>query len=369
MAKLSGEHKESIAVLIQEFNSMPDFAKRFYPPQLTVALMAHQTTTDETKSAWKIAAILIKDTGFLQRQYFSFSQSVLIKNCQESLWAQETEDCHPIFDARIDPDEAAAQKREFTAHMEQEFINLEFSDLEARAYYEDAGRHRNANSLRRGVRELYHAGLLVGESGQANYNTIFVADEFAPAAIARCLIAFNKANLLTGDHASVNRDALKNKSYAYLGDLIKALRELTDAGFFAGETPSAKAMAQANLNALFQHQKTPAAVARSIIKLTHAGILTPDEKGQEIRDIVAGHQSPHVVTDAILCLNEREPSEEQRRFMLYAQRNTATFFGSQVSRQSSDGVDNTQMLEERKPCEDVDNTQAIQEPEQSSLNC
>lgn len=339
MPRLSRLYQNSIATLIRDYNSLPEYMKWFFPAQLEIALHAHQATTNEVNSAWNIGNIFLNETWFFQRWLLSclgtFARSALVMRCVLSLGAGETEAHHPAFDVAVTPAEGPCP---LITYFENAIMRQNLPDPVAQGYYHAAGNYANAGSIHAGLYELNGAGLLVGDAGKANFETLLVEGQFTPMTVATCLVALNEAGLLSGENAQTNREVIKRRAslgLEYLGDVINAFRELKNAELFSGETPESRAIAQANFNAVLQHEEAPLAVARSLIQLCDAGLLTENE-GQEIRDIVASHQDPTVAAHTILALRERDSTTGQSKLMLYAQRKVPTLFPQQsIARQGS----------------------------------
>ncbi|MCL9682934.1 hypothetical protein [Legionella maioricensis] len=338
MPRLSRLHQNSIATLIRDYNSLPGYLKWFFPAELEIALHAHQATTHEVNSAWNIGNIFINHTWFFQRWFLScldtFAQSALVRRCALSLRAGETEAHHPAFDVAVTPAEGPGP---LTTYFENAIMRQNLRDPVAQGYYHTAGNYANVDSIHAGLYELNGAGLLVGDAGKANFETLLVEGQFTPMTVATCLVALNEAGLLSGENAQTNRDLIKRRSslsLEYLGSVINALRELKYAGLFSGETPQSKAIAQANFNAVLQHDEAPLAVARSLIQLSDAGLLTQNE-GQEIRDIVSSHQDPTVAAHTILALQESDSTTGPSKLRIYTQRKVPTLFPLPTAREES----------------------------------
>jgi hypothetical protein len=140
------------------------------------------------------------------------------------------------------------------------------------------------------LKRLQTAGLLTGESAQANRDA--VAGHQHPDMVAAVLSFLSKKGLLTGESAQANRDAVAGHQDLY--KVALALKLLQTVGLLAGES------AQANFNAVAEHQN-PDKVVVALTFLQTVGLLT-EESAQANFNAVAGHQLPDKVAAALHCL-------------------------------------------------------------------
>ena len=416
MPNLSTINQQSIRALTEAVHSLPWYTRWLFPTQLKMALAAHQTTTNETKTAWLICNVYLNNTWFFQRWGFSclrrFSESPLIKACSNyefvvGLSYKETEEKHDNFDALATSERPSSVARKLfaanaygvfdgedgqanrdaianSAHPSSVSRTLALlrqnTTLLTHANREAIAKHPDKN-LDTAVSVLLSAHLLHGPEAQANLDTLLTATK--PYGLASLLVAIHQKGLLsqanrdalarhqdeeddlnsalsffndtrpilTRDGAQANLDAILQAPHNRHNVVTRALLQLERAGLLTGDAAQANRDAlvkhpeagvaiytlndaelgsQANFNAVTQHQPVdPEAIARSLVKLNRAGLLTGDDEGQAIRDIVAGDQAPEDVATAIICLNRSQGNDG---FIPYAQRKIAqTFFQPEVA--------------------------------------
>ncbi len=151
--------------------------------------------------------------------------------------------------------------------------------------------HQYPPSIVNALEALNRAGLLTGEGAQANFNA--VAGHQYPSFVAEALDALNRAGLLTGEDAQANRDIVARRQYP--SSVARALGVLNHAGLLTGEG------AQANRDIVAIH-RDPYDAANALTALNHTGLLT-GEGAQANRDAVAGHQAPAFVSITLAILN------------------------------------------------------------------
>ena len=365
MPNLSTINQQSIRALTEAVHSLPWYTRWLFPTQLKMALAAHQTTTNETKTAWLICNVYLNNTWFFQRWGFSclrrFSESPLIKACSNyefvvGLSYKETEEKHDNFDALATSERLTHANREAIAKHPDKNLDTAVSVLLSAHLLHGPEAQANLDTLLTATKPYGLASLLVAihqkgllsqanrdalarhqdeeddlnsalsffndtrpiltrDGAQANLDAILQAPHNRHNVVTRALLQLERAGLLTGDAAQANRDALVKHPEAGV-----AIYTLNDAELGS----------QANFNAVTQHQPVdPEAIARSLVKLNRAGLLTGDDEGQAIRDIVAGDQAPEDVATAIICLNRSQGNDG---FIPYAQRKIAqTFFQPEVA--------------------------------------
>ena len=428
MPNLSNRNQQSIRALTEASNALPWYSRWLFPSQLKAALVAHQITTDEIKSAWIICDCFLNNTWFFQRWIFSclrnFYESPLIQACRKISFldglvgTKETKEKHDSFDivaksenpSEVDgipllinavglfdgkDDREAMQgsihptsvahilcllkkhttlltgtmaqaNREAIARHADPYLDNAVNDLigaklltgpEAQANLDAILTVTKPSSLarlliminRKGlltpailnaltrheeIDDLYAAfffsnteNILSGDGAQANLDAVLYAQPGKHRTVMMALTALELAGLLSGDSAQANREAILR--HPNPGEVARALDHLRNAGLTLGEC------AQINFNTVIQHQSEPDAVARSLVKLNMAGLLTRDIDGQSIRNIVATHQAPENAATTIICLNESNPTQGSNGLLTYAQRkitqtNTNVFFQPSV---------------------------------------
>ena len=315
------------------YRDLPWYTRYFFPAQLRVALEAYSPFEIKPQSFWAIANIFLNHTSFFQRLFISclreFSRSKLILIAQDTIQRGETENDHFLFDLSFDKQGLVEAKETIRAEINSGGIE----NKEVQVYYLHALKHPFPSCIRLAVLELNAKNLLLGEEGKYNFDTILVGRGYTAPATARCLIALNGAELLSGDNAQHNRGLLIKSALSgvgFMGKVVNALRTLEQAGIFSGATADSKAQAQVNFKAVIDHPYDPEAVARCIVKLSEAHLLNGEE-GQELLNIVSTDADPMRVTDAILKLNDKSATPQQRAFMNYAQLKVDTFFKPYIS--------------------------------------
>ncbi len=139
---------------------------------------------------------------------------------------------------------------------------------------------------------LNKANLLTGDLAQDNFNA--VAGHQEPKAVAQTLDLLSKANLLVGDSAQGNFNAVA--WHQELGILALALYILSKANLLVGDS------AQGNFNTVAGHQE-PNPVALALFLLSRTNLLAGDS-AQGNFNAVARHKNPVAVAQALKDLSK-----------------------------------------------------------------
>jgi hypothetical protein len=137
------------------------------------------------------------------------------------------------------------------------------------------------------LRVFASADLLSGESAQANRDAI--AHHKNPGEVVAALKELASTDLLSGESAQANRDAIVHHKNPR--KVAAALQELASADLLSGES------AQANRDAI-AHHKYPREVAAALKTLASANLLL-SESAQANRDAIAHHINPRAVAAAL----------------------------------------------------------------------
>ncbi len=138
---------------------------------------------------------------------------------------------------------------------------------------------------------LNKANLLTGDSASDNFNA--VAGHKDPLSVAQSLSLLSEASLLTGDSASDNRNAVAR--HRDPSDVAQALSVLRKGNLLTGDSGSD------NFNAVVKHQYSWT-VAKALLVLSEANLLVGD-LASDNRNAVARHPRPWSVARALSVLS------------------------------------------------------------------
>ncbi len=293
MLNLSQENTSVLIALKEGYDALAWYQRLLFPENLRTALEEFNIESPSSQ-AWNICNAFLKDTWFFQRWFFSALQvfnssslvAALIEMNKSSLLTGDAAQAN--FNAV-----AGFNKPDSVAFALFRLGNAKLLTGDAaQANFEALMGHQDPSSV---ANAISAGGLLRGDTAQAEFDALVRHQD--PRAVAEALLKLCDAKLITSDNCNAVAGHQDPISVAYnLVDLNNAYIELNSFDLLTGDT------AQANRDAVARHQN-PGSVASALTLLSRYGLLTGDT-AQANRDAVAGNQCPHSVASALIRLND-----------------------------------------------------------------
>lgn len=186
------------------------------------------------------------------------------------------------------------------------------ADRQGQANFNVIVGHQNPGAVARGLIDFYEADMLSGCLGQVNRAAIVGHEK--PDDLANALVMLHMADLLSGKQGLDNRDVIVK--HPCPGSVSLALRVLSPyPNLLSGD------QGQANFNVIVGH-KNPSSVAHVLIALYKAGLLEQDN-----RDAIARHPHPHHVIRVLHTFDYAGLLLDQSRFNAILTYSTIFFEG------------------------------------------
>ena len=200
MSQISDKNKIVLARLVDDYNALPRYKKRFFPRAMSAALRQYNKKDSSLDSALAVCNVFLNKTWFFQRWFLS---SLVCFSTSHLAYSLKTLTRAGLLTG-------AAAQANFNAVLE----------------------HEDPQGIATALAALKDSGLLTGDAAQANFNTVL--GHKAPGCVADALDILIQADLFTEGAAQANFNTVVGHQDPR--NVVNALATLSEAGLLAGKT-------------------------------------------------------------------------------------------------------------------------------------